>query len=187
MFSKVLVKLIDQAIVPAITLVAVRVVSVILISNYFGIDLTLGRQGFEYTNPDDFILVNSYSTFFMVVVVAVGLLYILLKSLIFHDSHIAPHITANLFSLRLSSLIQSSYDLYSQGAIWLSYLYLLTISHGIMAFSGLVFPWVFWVSLVLTVCSTVVLIFDIENEMEIKNMKVDQTEGVVVRFGGFDD
>ena len=165
MFSKILVRLIDQAIVPAILLLTVRIVSVIFISNYYDIEFTLSMSGFSFNNSDNYLLVNSYSTFSMVVTLTVGLFYILMKSYIFHESHIKPHITAKMFSLRLSSFIQSTFDLYSQGAIWLSYSYLIMIISGVMIVFGLMYSWVFYVSFVLCILSTILLVLDVENEL----------------------
>ncbi|MDO8260533.1 MAG: hypothetical protein Q7T50_03505, partial [Candidatus Magasanikbacteria bacterium] len=108
MFSKILIKLIDQSIVPAVLLIATRVISIILITNYFGIKFDLGVGGFAYNTTKDYVLVNSFSTFTMIATLAVGLSYILLKSLIFHETHISPQLSANLMSLKLSSFIQSS-------------------------------------------------------------------------------
>jgi hypothetical protein len=171
MFSKILVKLIDQSIVPAILLLATRVVSIVMVSKYFDIDFSFNASGFSFTNQENYITVNSYSTFFMIVVLSVGLLYVLLKSYIFHESHITPPTTAKLFTLNIPILIQTSFDIYSQGAIWLSYSYLLTIVAGIMSFFGLLFAWVFYVALVLCVITSIFLIFDIENEIKIAKGK----------------
>ena len=71
----------------------------------------------------------------------------------------------------LASFIQASFDLYSQGTIWLSYTYLLTAVTGIMALFGLVFSWVFVIGLVLSVIATLLLVLDVENEIVIKNKK----------------
>ena len=187
MFSRILVKLIDQSIVPALLLVTTKVVSSILVANYFGIDFSFGQQGFTYKNVDEYLTVNSYSIFFMIVVVAVGISYILLKSLIFHESHIAPHVTARLFSLKLSYLIQASYDLYSQGTIWLSYLYLLMFASGILALFSMIYSWVFWVSLALAAITTIVLIFDIENELDLRAPDKPSLEDVVVNLSHFNE
>ena len=73
--------------------------------------------------------------------------------------------TAKLFSLRISSLIQTSFDVYSQGVVWLSYLYLIMMVSGILALFGLIYLWVFYSSAVLAVISTILLIFDVENEL----------------------
>jgi hypothetical protein len=168
MFSKLLVKLIDQAIVPAIVLLSTRIISIIGISLYLDIPYEFNKAGFTFTNPNDYVMVNTYSTFFMLLILVIGLFYILLKAFVLHDTHIAPHLSAKLANLKLSSFVQASFDLYSQGSIWLSYTYLLTAVTGIMAMYGLVLAWVFYVGLVLSVISTVLLVFDVENEIVIK-------------------
>jgi hypothetical protein len=169
MFSKLLVKLIDQAIVPAVILLSTRIMSIIGISVYLDIPYEINRSGFTFTNPNDYVLVNTYSTFFMLLVLFFGLFYILLKAFILHDTHIAPHLSARLANLNLSSFIQASFDLYSQGSIWLSYTFLLTAVTGIMSLFGLVTAWVFVVGLILSVLATVLLVFDVENELVLKN------------------
>ncbi len=184
MFSKILVKLIDQAIVPAILLLAVRFVSVILISRQFQINIDMTAAGFNLP-AESYLLVNSYSILFMVCTLTVGLLYILLKSFIFHESHITPALTARVFSLRLSTFIQDSFDLYSQGTIWLSYLYLLALVSGTMVVFNLVYLWVFIVAVVLSVIATVFFVLDIENELDLRQSDTTYSqEEVVLDFGG---
>lgn len=184
MFSKILTKLIDQAIVPAILLLAVRLVAVTLVAKYYQIPLDLTSTGFNLPQ-ESYVMVNSYSILIMILVLTVALLYILFKSFVFHDSHITPGLTARVFSLRLSSFIQNSFDLYSQGAIWLSYAYLIMFVSGLMVIFNLLYVWVFVTSVVLTVFSTVLFIFDIENEMAEKDHRVmDMEEEVVLDFGG---
>ncbi len=158
-----------------------------LVANYFKVPFTLGPQGFIYNSTGDYIFINSYSVFFMILVVALGLAYILIKSLAFHETHIAPHVTAKLFSLRLSSFIQSSYDLYSQGSIWLSYLYLLMFSSGVLCLFKLIYPAVFWIAFGTTLISTLVLIFDVENELAVRATKPATQEEVIINFGETDE
>lgn len=166
MFSKILVKLIDQAIVPAVLLVAARIVSVVLIASYNKIDFSMDTGGLNVANPSQFLLVNSYSVLIMSLLLFLGITYVLLKSYVFHDSHITPKLTANMFSLKLSSFIQTSFDLYSQGSIWLSYMYLLMFVSGLMAFFGVLYPWVFTLLLGLCIISTILLVFDVEREVD---------------------
>ncbi|HLC93640.1 MAG TPA: hypothetical protein VJG85_01345 [Patescibacteria group bacterium] len=183
MFSRILIKLIDQSIIPAVLLVAARIASLALVANYFNIKFNIGSNGFLYANENDYVLVNSYSLFFMVILLSIGLFYILLKSLIFHDTHIAPHMTARLFSLNLSSVIQNSFEIYSQASVWLSYLFLILLTSGIMAFYGILFGWVFYTALTLTVLATVLFVFDMENELDLnKEQKPEETEDVILEF-----
>jgi len=185
MFSKILIKLIDQSIVPAIFLIITRILSIVFVGKYHNISFELGTAGFEYTSHKEYVLVNSYSVLVMVILIAIGLLYILLKSFIFHESHITPHMTAKVFSLRLSAFIQSSFDLYSQGAIWLSYMYLLMFVSGIMALFGFLYTWVFGTALLLTILNTVLLILDVENELQLEKEVNDEddSEDTVLNFG----
>lgn len=176
MVSRTLIKLIDQAIVPAVVLLAVKVVSVVAISSFLKINFAVHRNGFVFSSKADYILVNSYSTLAMITVIAVGVLFVLIKAFYFHDSHISPLLTSRVFNLRLSTLIQNSFELYSQGTVWLSYLLLITIVSGILMAMGLIYSWIFYTGLIISVVGIVMLIVDIENEMEIRSGKAEYLE-----------
>ena len=180
MTSKLLTKLIDKAIVPAVLLLTTRIVSIVLISSYLNFDFNIGLSGFTFQNSVEYVFVNSYSTLVMAVVLVVGLIYVLIKSYVFHDSHIKPRTTAKLFELKIPNLIQSSFDIYSQAAIWISYAYLLLIVSAIMNYNKLIYSWVFFIVLGMTVITTVFFIFDIENEMKLsKKLKDEYDEDTV--------
>lgn len=168
MLSKLLIKLIDKAIVPALLLLTSRVVSIILVAKYLGINFTIGRAGFVFQSSYDYVKVNSFSTLIMTAMLVVGLGYVVIKSLFFHESHIKPSITARLFSIKAESLIQNSYEIYSQGAMWLTYSYLLLIVSTIMSTSGLLYYWVFYIILGVTLLTTFIFIYDLEEEVKIK-------------------
>ena len=166
MISRTLIRLIDQAIVPAILLLCTRLASVIVISYILGANFIFSARGFIFHNPDNYIKVNSFSTLSMVVVLSVGLIYILAKALYFHDTHISPKLTTKLFHHRVTTLIQSSFELYSQGVIWLIYLYLVTIVAVILGIFGIIFNWITIVSGSFCAIATLLLILDIEYELE---------------------
>jgi hypothetical protein len=174
MLSKILVKLIDKAIIPALLLLVSRVVSIIMVSKYLGIHLTLGGSGFVFQDQYDYVKVNSYSTLIMTGLLVLGLGYVVIKSLFFHESHIKPTLTSRLFSLKAESLIQNSYEIYTQGAVWLTYSYLLLIVSGVMALSGLLYSWVFYIIMGVSTLTTLIFIFDLEEEIKIK--KSDREE-----------
>ncbi len=174
MLSKLLIRLIDKAIVPALLLLTSRMVSIILVARYLDISFTISKSGFSFQNSYDYVKVNSYSVLVMIAVLIIGLGYVLLKSIFFHESHIKPTLTSRLFSLKAQSLIQNSFEIYSQGAIWLAYAYLLLIVSGIMTMSGLLYKWVFYSILGATLLTTLLLVLDVEEEVEInKNDKED--------------
>lgn len=167
MFSKILVKLIDQAIIPALVLLTTRIVSVTLLSNYLGIPFQFSGRGFIFDDQTQYLKVNSYSLLVMVIVLSLGLLFFLLKAYIFHESHITPKMTATLFSIRLPSLIQSSYEVYTKGAIWISYSFLMLMVTGALSLYGYCYAWVFYTSLGVSILSLLLFIFDVENEMKL--------------------
>ncbi len=171
MFSRILIKLVDQAIFPAILLLAARVVSIILISKSFGLAYEVSGSGVVFKQVGDYVLVNSYSIFIMALVLLLGLAMVLFKSFVFHDSHITPGLSAKLFSLNIPSFIQNSFELYSQGAVWISYLYLLLVVSGIMSIFGILFAWVFYATLIIAVFSTVLFVFDVDREVELSKNK----------------
>ncbi len=171
MFSKLLIKLIDQAIVPAILVLTARLVSVAVLSNKLRAQYNLQDGEILFRNTTDFVRVNSYSVAIMFGVLALGTSYILVKALVFHNSHVSPGTTAKMFSLKLDFFIQNSFNLYTQGAIWLAYTYLLLLSTGLMALFGLVYAWVAYLGVAITLTGTILLALDIEKEM-----KLDQEE-----------
>jgi cell division protein FtsW (lipid II flippase) len=65
-------------------------------------------------------------------------------------------------------LIQDSYEIYTQGAVWLSYSYLLLIVTAVMAMSDLVYTWVFYLMLGVSILVTLIFIFDAEEEIKMK-------------------
>lgn len=165
MFSKLLVKLVDEAVVPALYLVTARVVSLIVVSKVLGISVSVGRSGLIYSSQGDYVLANSYSLLFMVVSVCVGLTHIVVKSLVFHDTHIAPPLAARLHSIKAQHLIQGSLHLYTQGVVWLAYLFFLCIGAGVLSLFGLVQVWTAWASLILAILFAYIFILDVEREL----------------------
>jgi len=184
MFSRILIKLIDQAIVPAVLLIAVRVVSVLAIANYLQLKITLSGNGFSITDqinsssvtPETYVVINSYSTLSIVVTMAVILFFIITKSLVLHDSHIKPGLAAKMFSLKLSHFIQNSFQIYSQALVWMAYLYMLGAVSVVMALNGTLYAWVFFVTLSLAIISTAVFIIDVEYEINMDKLEVPQYE-----------
>ncbi|MBI4091489.1 hypothetical protein HY419_01910, partial [candidate division WWE3 bacterium] len=167
MFSRILIKLIDEAVLPAVLLVAARIIGVIAVAKYYDIPIENGKGvlPFYFSDPRDFVVVNSYATLFMFAVIFAGGVFFLLKSRVLHDSHISPHTAAKVFSLNLGSFVKTSFDLYSEGAIWLSYSYLLTLVMGLQVYFGIVYSWLFLLSLCLSVLLTLVFVSDVEREI----------------------
>ena len=169
MISKTLVKLVDEAILPAVVLVSAKLLSGILVTEALGLKWTWQDFGMSFHSPGDFLKDNSYSALVMFGIILVFTIWVLFKSHVFHDSHISPSVSVKVLSLNLPRLIQSSFELYSQATVWLSYSWLTTAMLGVSAFSNLIYPWVFYVALGLSLLTSVAMIIDIEREVVINH------------------
>ncbi|MCX6784203.1 MAG: hypothetical protein NT141_04050 [candidate division WWE3 bacterium] len=168
MLSKTLTKLVDEAILPAVILVAAKVLGVIIVNSVLNLRWSLKGISLVYYSGTDYLAANSYSTLIMFGAILLFTLWVLLKSHLWHDSHVSPATSAKLVDRNLIHLIQSSFELYTQATVWLSYSLLTTLILGIMAVSSLIFTWIFYVALVLTVLTLVLLLLDVERELSIK-------------------
>lgn len=167
MFSRILTKLIDEAVLPALALVAAKILGTILVIKYFNIPVESTSTFFKVyiSSKESFLLVNSYSTLFMYLVVAAGALLFFVRSRWFHDTHITPSFAVKIFSFRLGNFIKTSMDVYSEGTIWLSYSYLMTFVLGAELFFGMVYSWVFMLSFALSIILTLIFVSDVEKEL----------------------
>lgn len=172
MVSKTLVKLIDEAIVPALVLVAAKIMGVLFISRVKNLvyDVTfqtplLPLPTLSFYSRQDYIIANSYSNLIMLIAVSLGLLRILLKTNILHETHISPKIAAKLARLRLSHLVSTTLDSYHQALVWFGFAWFVVILTAFYAYSGLVFKSVAFIGFLIVLNLTWFFIFDVEKEI----------------------
>lgn len=165
MVSKTLVKLIDEAIIPAVALVCAKILGTILVSLYFNLNATLTKTGITFSSPDDYIKANSYSSLIMFAVIMLGLLWVVVRARSLHETHVTPTLTAKLASLRLLPLVQDTITIYSSAIVWLSYAWLTAAILVLQSAFGLSYPWVTVLSFFVVFTSTWLLIADIEREV----------------------
>ncbi len=164
MISKTLLKLIDEAILPAIIVIAGKILGIAILSIYLDVPFTLNlaTAAEPYANT-----VNKYSNLFSYGAVTLGMIFILIRSYLFHTTHISPKITLRLYELNLTALIETTYELFHQAVVWLSYQWLLTILFLLQAYWNLV-PWEYSLSIsFVTLIFTSLFIIDIDREIDI--------------------
>lgn len=166
MVSKTLVKLIDQAILPAILLASAKIIGILFVNYKFGLDWQMGADGLFYSSKEDFILVNSYSSLFMFFAIILGLLWVIIRATFLHSTHITPNLSSKLMDKKLNFLIINSFSIFSKAVVWLSYAWLTTAIIFVQKSYGLVFPWVLYVALSVSAVASIFLIIDIEREIE---------------------
>jgi len=171
MFSKILLKLIDQAIIPAIVIFFTRVVSILFLSEQYKLNYTISQSGINFINSSEYIFVNSFSIFITLMAVFLGMVISLLMSHFFHQETISPLTTTKLFTLKMSFLIKNSFEIYTKMSVWVLFLWLITFYTGLMFINKNISDYVFYYSLILSIFLTVLMIRDIENKIKVLNNK----------------
>lgn len=176
MVAKTTIKLIDEAIIPALLLIISKMFGLFLANYFLKLNYEVNYRGFlnflpsiSYQNPQDYISAENYSNLAMFVSCAAGMLYITAKAHFLHESHIAPKVQQKLAAMNLEKFISPSFHLYHQVAIWLIFLWLTT---GFLALSTLL-KITYWqitaLALFISVNFSWFFMLDIQKEIEISN------------------
>ena len=174
MINKSLIKLIDEALLPATVLIIAKMASLFAASYFLNLDFTVKMATFlkilptvHFTNPQDYILAENYSNMAMFLISALGCAFVLVRAHFFHQSHIHPSLQTKLISLNLESLIAPSYHLYHQATIWLIFLWLTTGFLILSTILGITYAPISLVAFIITANFSWVLTIDIQKEVEI--------------------
>ncbi len=165
MIRKTLLKLIDEAVVPSIFLVATKVVSTLMINRLLDLSWEFSQGRVVYFSKEDFLLANSYSSLATFLAIVLGLLWVMVKVNFFHEDHIHPRLSAKLHESNLTQIIQSTLTIYSQAAIWLIYAWLTTVILLVQAWFNLSYRWVGGVGLGVSLLATIILAIDVERDL----------------------
>ena len=141
MISKSLIKLIDEAIVPAVLLILAKGAGLFAAIALLNLPFTLDYRSIlgilpslRFTTLQAYITAENYSNLAMFVSIAAGSIVVILKAHFLHESHIHPKLHARLIALNLERFVQSSYHLYHQAAIWLVFMWL---TFGLLTLSSI--------------------------------------------------
>ena len=177
--SKSLIKLIDAALIPAAVMICGKVAGLWFANSVFNLDWGI------VSDPNNFfsvrivygtlaeqITATTYSNLLMYIFVFVGFLFILIRALYFHSTHITPRMLAKLATNNLLNLISDSFEIYHKASVWLIILWLANFALLINVFSGKAYTWTGAVSFVCSVLTTVVLLRDVSKEIEFAKKNV---------------
>ena len=120
MISSSIIKLIDEAILPASVLILAKLLGFFLVSFIGQIPVSIKYRdllgvlpSIQFENASQYTLAENYSNIVMFTAVALGSLFVLVRAHYFHESHIHPNLQSRLASLNLETLIAT--------ATWFSY------------------------------------------------------------------
>lgn len=169
--KKSLLKLIGYSILPAISIFAAKLIGIFLSGLIFNIPIDLRNQSqgllfFQTIVPGvDLINVVTYSDLFMYLAMVLGMTFILVRSLYFHDSHISSTMISRLAKYNLLGLMQTSYELYHAGVIWLAFLWCANVLIGINVYHGLTETWALAVTVLFSLSYSIIFFKDLLAEI----------------------
>lgn len=174
MLNKNIIKLIDEAIIPAVALIISKMLGLFLSSYFLHLPFEVKNSrifwilpSVHFNNLTDYIRAENYSNLAMFLAASVGCFYVIIRAHFFHESHISPKLHAKLVSLSLDSLVAPSYHLYHQAAIWLTFLWLTTIFLVTSTILKITYPQLSVVAFIIAANFSWVFAMDIEREIEI--------------------
>jgi hypothetical protein len=166
-----LLKILDEAIVPASILIAAKVIGLVFV-NFLGNYSYTIQTGYSalpwtvvYSSPTEALAANDYSNLFMYSIVLVGFSWILIKAHFLHDTHLPPRFAGKLARLKLWSFVQTTFEIYHQAVVWLSFLWLTTLVIFIYTLAG-GSAVVFLIPLALSSAATFLYTKDVEVEIK---------------------
>ena len=169
MASRILLRLVDEAILPAVLVVFTKLASLAIIIYALQLDWRLNTTSafpsLELGNHEQLLMVNSLSNLPVLIVISLGLLWILLRAYRLHDTHVTPSLTLKLLSWNLTRLLGTSYEIYNQAIVWLSYLWLVFFLMIIHTVVKLNYPWITVAAFGLNLFLTWLFIDDVEREI----------------------
>lgn len=168
--SKILLTLVDYAIFPAILSAGVKIASSLLFLYFLKIPFSFVKiGGLPIVVPEittDFIKINALSDLALLTILSLVIVFLLVRAHFFHSTHLSPEMTIKTLDLNLARLIGNSFDLFSQGVVWLSFLWLTAFSLVLsFLWQSLNFA-VLATSFTLCIFLTFVFILDVEREIK---------------------
>lgn len=174
MISKSIIKLIDEAIIPAVALIIAKMVTIMAVSYFLNLPITIvSRQilfilpAVHFSNLQNYITAENYSNLAMFLVASFGAISVLVRAHFFHESHIHPTLQAKLASWNMERLIAPSYHLYHQAAIWLIFLWLTVAFLLVSTLLKVTYPQITIIAFIVAANFSWVFAVDIEKEVEL--------------------
>lgn len=174
--SKILLKLVDAAVLPALLLASVKITASLFALFFlkipFSFNLIFGFPTIAFNDPSDFLKINNFSGWASLLFLSLILSLIILRAYFFNNSHISPNLTIRILDLNLGRLVDNSFNLFSQTIIWLSFLWLTSLAIFVSFFLQTASLGLAVTSFTLCLIFTFLLILNLEREIAPSNSRL---------------
>lgn len=171
--SNSLIKLIDNALLPAVLLIFGKFFGLYIFSNLFGIQLAFSdtRDALLYLRPvvvdQQIVDLSTYSDLFMFLVVSIGFLVVIIRSAVLNESRVSVDTVTKLAKFNLVKIVRSSYELYHSGVVWLIFTWVANFIIVLNYISQKTQLWLLVISSIFTLLLTVLLLRDVFKEIQL--------------------
>lgn len=179
MVQKSLIKLIDEAVIPAVGLITAKTIGLFSAAYLLNLEFTVRSNDFlgilpsvQFADAHDYITAENYSNAAMFAFATAGALFVLLRAHFLHESHIHPNVQIKLASLSLEKLVAPSYHLYHQALIWLTFLWLTVGFLAISTSLHITYVQISFIAFIIAANFSWVFALDVEKEIEVTTGKV---------------
>jgi hypothetical protein len=170
--SQSLIKLVDNALLPAALMVLGKFLGIVLAIQFFGISWSVkdyANSIFEVgalVRQEDIATVTSYSDLLMYALLAIFFSWNIFRAIYFHNTHVKPTLVVKLANHNLLSLVKDSYQIYHSAAVWLLFTWISNVLIIINAFMGKTYTWIAVAATLFSILLTALLLQDVQREIE---------------------
>src|SRR3989344_6534480 len=170
MSSPTLLRLIDESILPSIILLVAKFIGLVFIGAYLQLSIVGIFSKSVVLTTEQYLTLNSYASFIMVMVYFLAFAFILLRGFKLHESHISPKAMLLMVSQGLLEMVVSSLKLFHQYIIWGLFSLLTAATLWVYAYNGLIFSWVAGTAVLGSVIFQWLIVLDIEHELRLSEI-----------------
>lgn len=168
MLSKILLKILSEAIIPAVAVFLAKILSALVLLHFYSVEFSFAASQIVIASRANFLAVNSYSDLFALAIITLAAAAVLFRAHFFHKTHLSPWLGHKAVSDNLEGLAVASWDIYPQSIVWLALSWLATFFFALEALLSTVYGWLPFLAALSAVNTTWLLIFDLEREIEVE-------------------
>lgn len=170
-----LLKLFDEAILPAFLVVGTKVISFLLLAIFLDLKLPsfsdlpsiLFLTTWVSVDYAKFVQVSSVSSMFTFLVLLIFFGWVIIKAHHFHDSHLSPRDQQKLIRSGWEHLVESSHEIYHQALVWITLTWFFFFYVLVSTYLGLTSWWVPFLGTAVVFSLTMMMVEDVINEFKI--------------------
>lgn len=164
MISSFILKLLDEAVLPAVIVFCVKLGGLIVLARIFHAVIYIQSNRLVFEKFSDLVIANDISNLLLLLTLLLGTGWVLIRLHFFHDSHLSPLLLPKILESDLEFIVSTSFDLFHQIFVWLSLGFLIVAALLVQVLFNLTSPLILALALVEEIFFIVLTVIDLERE-----------------------